>query len=375
MEKRREFLQKSLTGIGGVALGAAFLSGCDDGKKKDATSTQVDPSKTYKWRMAMTWGQGTPILAESAERFAQNVKMMSGGRMTIEIDGANKHKAPLGVFDMVKEGQYDMGHSASYYWKGKDPSFVFFTTMPFGLNAQEQNAWFYYGGGNELMDTLYKQHNLYSFNGGNTSIQMGGWFKKEIKTIEDFKGLKMRIPGFAGEVLSRVGAVPTNIAPGELYTSLEMGNIDALEWVSPALDLPMGFAKIAKFYYTGWHEPASELQFLINRKKYDALPEDLRSIIKVAAQAASFDMLNQSTNDNAQSLQKLKEEYADVQILTFSKEIMARLKKETEDALNETAAKNKFFADVLNSQREYLAKVRDWSRFGDYAYLKASLED
>jgi TRAP-type mannitol/chloroaromatic compound transport system substrate-binding protein len=175
---------------------------------------------------------------------ADLVKEMSGGELEIRIDSANKHKAAFGILDMVKAGQYEMGHSASYYWKGKDPSTMFFSTMPLGMIAPEQYAWFYYGGGMDLMKRVYDKQGVYSFPGG---------------------GLKMRIPGFAGEVLSKLGVVVTNIAPGELYTALERGTIDALEWVGPSLDLNMGFQKIAPYYYTGWHEPATELQFMVNK--------------------------------------------------------------------------------------------------------------
>lgn len=190
-------------------------------------------------------GANTPILGDAPKNMAKLAAEMSNGRIQIRIDSANKHKAPLGVFDMVKSGQYDLGHSSSYYWKGKVPNTLFFSSMPFGMIATEQYAWFYYGGGMPLMEKVYAPHNLLSFPGGNSDIQMGGWFKKEINSVDDLQGLKMRIPGFAGEVLAKLGAKPTNIAPGELYTSLERGTIDALEWVGPAFDLRMGFHKIA----------------------------------------------------------------------------------------------------------------------------------
>ncbi|GAM68363.1 TRAP transporter solute receptor [Vibrio sp. JCM 19236] len=224
--------------------------------------------KVYRLKLAETWGPNFPIFGDATKNMAAMAEKMSNGRLKIRIDSSNKHKAPFGVFDMVKSGQYDMGHSASYYWKGKVPNTLYFTTMPFGMTAPEQYSWFYYGGGMELMEEVYSPHNLMSFPGGNTGVQMGGWFQKEINSVDDLKGLKMRIPGFAGEVLAELGAKPTNIAPGELYTALERKTIDALEWVGPSLDLRMGFHKIAPYYYTGWHEPATELQFLINKRTW-----------------------------------------------------------------------------------------------------------
>ncbi len=220
--------------------------------------------KKVRWKLAMTWGSTLAPFTDAVNNMAQMVETMSGGDFTIRIDASNKHKSPFGVLDMVKLGQYDMAHSASYYWKGKDIALLPFTSMPFGMTTPEQYAWFYYGGGLELMQKAYEPHKVLSFPGGNTGNQMGGWFRKEINSLDDLKGLKMRIPGFAGEVMAKLGLAVTNIAPGELYTSLERGTIDALEWVGPGMDIKMGFHKIAPYYYTGWHEPATELQFLVN---------------------------------------------------------------------------------------------------------------
>ena len=246
--------------------------------------------RVYKWKLATTWGSTLSPFIDAPTNMAKLAKEMSNGRLDIRVDAANKHKAPLGILDMVKGGQYEMGHSASYYWKGKDINTLPFTTMPFGMTAPEQYAWFYYGGGLELMQKAYKRHKVLSFPGGNSGNQMGGWFRKEINSLDDLKGLKMRIPGFAGEVLAKLGVTVTNIAPGELYTSLERGTIDALEWVSPSMDVNMGFHKIAPYYYTGWHEPATELQFLVNERQFKRLPKDLQKILITAMRVAAYDM-------------------------------------------------------------------------------------
>jgi TRAP-type mannitol/chloroaromatic compound transport system substrate-binding protein len=267
-----------------------------------------------------------------------------------------------------------MGHSASYYWKGKDINTLFFTTMPFGMIAPEQYAWFYYGGGMELMDELYSQHNLMSFPGGNTSNQMGGWFQKEIKSLDDLKGLKMRIPGFAGEVLSKLGVVVTNIPAGELYTALDRGTIDALEWVGPSLDLNMGFHKIAPFYYTGWHEPATELQFMVNKKKFDALPKHLQAIVETAMKFAAYDMYARSYNDSAINWDKISTEYPNIKVRTFPKEVMTAMKKENQKLLTEKAAKDPVFKEIYEAQKDYMKKVRKWTEISDYAYLKDNLD-
>ncbi|NLO16873.1 MAG: TRAP transporter substrate-binding protein [Arcobacter butzleri] len=355
--KRRDFIKTSaLTTVGAISV-PNILTASQKAK--------------YSWKIALTWPQNMGIFVDSAVNFAKNVEVMSGGTITIRVDAAEKHKAPLNIFDLVRGGQYEMGHSASYYWKGKESSTVFFTSVPFGMTAQEQNAWFYFGGGMELMDEVYAKHGLYSFNGGNTTNQMGGWFKKEIKSIEDLKGLKMRIPGFAGEVLARVGASPVNIAPGELYTALERGTIDALEWVGPALDIKMGFQKIAPYYYTGWHEPASEMQFLINRKKFDSLPNELKEILKSAMLNSSFMMLNQSQHENAIVWDSMKKEYPNIEIKTFPKEVIEAIKKATLEAYEEESSKNPMFKKVYNSQKEYISKAREWTKISDLAYLNS----
>ncbi|MGR5285706.1 TRAP transporter substrate-binding protein [Vibrio maritimus] len=333
-----------------------------------ATHVQAD-DKVYRLKLAETWGPNTPILGDASKNMAKLAKEMSNGRLIIRIDSANKHKAPLGVFDMVKSGQYDLGHSSSYYWKGKVPNTLYFSSMPFGMTTMEQYSWFYHGGGLELMQQVYSPHNLMSFPGGNSDIQMGGWFKKEINTIDDLKGLKMRIPGFAGEVLAQVGAKPTNIAPGELYTSLERGTIDALEWVGPAFDLRMGFQKIAPYYYTAWHEPGSETQFLVNKKVWQELPDDLKIILETSFRVAAFDMYTQALHENANSWSKMSSEYPDIKVRSFPPEVINALKQANGELLKQQAANDELAKEILDSQASYLNKMREWTNISLQAYL------
>ena len=226
----------------------------------------------------------------------------------------------------------------------------------------------------ELMKKVYDKHGVYSFPGGNTSNQMGGWFRKEINTLDDLQGLKMRIPGFAGEILSKLGVVVTNIAPGELYTALDRGTIDALEWVGPSLDLNMGFQKIAPYYYTGWHEPATELQFMVNKEAYDSLPAHLQAILVTAMQFAAYDMYARSYHDSAVNWATIEKDYPDVTIHTFPPEIIAEMKRINQELLNETAANDPVFKEILDSQNAYMKMARKWTVISDYAYLKDNLE-
>lgn len=322
-----------------------------------------------RWRLAETWGPNFPIFGDTTKNMAKLVKELSNGRFTIRVDSSNKHKSALGIFDFVKSGQYQMGHSASYYWKGKDFNTMFFTTLPFGMTTSEQTAWFYHGGGMELMKTVYDKYGIMSFPGGNTGNQMGGWFRKEIKTVEDLKGLKMRIPGFAGEVLAKLGAKPTNIPSGELYTALERNTIDALEWVGPSLDLRMGFHKIAPFYYTGWHEPATELQFMVNQEAYEKLPKDLQKILTVAMKLAAYDMYTQSTHESGKNLATIQNDYPNVKIRSFPKAVTAKIRIANSELLNEFAAKDPKTKEILDSIYDYQENVRAWTNFSDRAYL------
>ncbi|MCW8925865.1 MAG: TRAP transporter substrate-binding protein [Xanthomonadales bacterium] len=350
------------------------LSACGENQQAANPEPEKVKQETIVWKLAQTWGTGFPIFGDAVIRMADLVKVMSNGEMEIRIDSANKHKAAFGILDMVNAGQYEMGHSGSYYWKGKDASTMFFTTMPFGMIAPEQYAWFYYGGGMELMQRVYEKHGVYSFPGGNTGNQMGGWFRKEINSLDDFQGLKMRIPGFAGEVLSKLGVVVTNIAPGELYTALDRGTIDALEWVGPSLDLNMGFQKIAPYYYTGWHEPGTELQFLVNKEKFDALPEHLQQILTTAMEFAAYDMYARSYHESAVNWASIEKDYPEVKIRTFSPEIISAMKQANAELLAEYAANDPMFKEILESQTAYMKMARKWTEISDYAYLKDNIE-
>nr|WP_238321511.1 TRAP transporter substrate-binding protein [Neptuniibacter caesariensis] len=336
-----------------------------------AASSAMAADKVYKLKLAETWGPNTPILGETTKKMAALADTMSNGRLKITIDSANKHKAPFGVFDMVRAGQYDIGHSASYYWKGKVPNTLYFTTMPFGMTAPEQYGWFYYGEGQALMNEVYGKFGMLSFPGGNTGVQMGGWFQKEINSLEDVKGLKIRIPGFAGEIWAKLGAKPVNIAPGDLYTSLERKTVDAVEWVGPSLDIRLGFHKIAPYYYTGWHEPASELQFMVNKKKFEKLPEDLQTILTTAMRTAAYDMYIQSYHESGVNWDTMKKEFPNIKVKSFPAEVISAMREANDALLKEAAAKDPLTKRIQESQAAYMAKARAWTDISDKAYLNS----
>jgi TRAP-type mannitol/chloroaromatic compound transport system substrate-binding protein len=363
-----KLLTKAIT----LASAITLLSSCGGDDNKSNTVAKIQNNdKTYNLSLAMTWPSSLPIFTDSVKNMAKYANQMSNGRINIRIDDKGKHKAALGIFDLVKSGQYDLGHTASYYYKGKVPETLYFTTMPFGMTTAEQWAWFEHGGGNELMDEVYAKHNLISVNGGNTGNQMGGWFQKEINSVADLKGLKMRIPGFAGEVLAELGAKPTNIPAGELYTALDRKTIDALEWVGPSLDLRMGFHKIAPYYYTGWHEPATELNFLINREKFNAMPADLQAVLKNAMKLAAYEMYVHSTHESAKNWQSMKAEYPNIKVKTFPKEVIAAMKNANASLLEKKSSEGAIAAKIIKSQQDYMQKVRAWSEISDQAYLNS----
>jgi TRAP-type mannitol/chloroaromatic compound transport system substrate-binding protein len=348
-----------------VLLAAVLITGL--------SASAMAKDKVYKWKLATTWGPTLTPFIDAPKNMAKMVKEMSDGRLIIRVDASNKHKSAFGILDMVKAGNYDMGHSASYYWKGKDINTLPFSTMPFGMTTPEQNAWFYYGGGMELMKKVYKKHKVLAFPGGSTGNQMGGWFKKEIKSVSDLKGLKMRIPGFAGEIMAKLGLTVTNIAPGELYTSLERGNIDALEWVGPGMDIKMGFHKVAPYYYTGWHEPGLDLQFLVNEKKFNKLPKDLQAILITAMKVSATDMYTQNYDMSATAWAKMKKDFPKIKVQTFPKEVMDAMKATNKKLRAEITKGKPLLKEILDSQAAYQKKVREWTKMSDFLYLKDNL--
>lgn len=334
-----------------------------------ASGLVAQSKKVYSLKLASSWKKTVPILGSAPAELKKLVEEMSDGRLKLRIDDPAKHKAGLAVMDLVKAKQYDIGYTASYYYKGKDFKLIFFTTVPFGLLPSEQHAWFEYGGGKELAAKVYDEHGLLHFQGGNTGMQMGGLFRKEIKSLEDLQGLKIRIPGMGGEVMSKVGALAVTVPLGELYTSLDRGTIDAVEWISPNFDISMGFQKIAKYYYTGWQEPASETQFLMNKKSHKKLPKDLQLILETAMSKVANGLMKQAVYKNSLAWEKIKTEHPDVQVKSFPKEVLATMSKANDEILDEQAAKDPVFKEILDSQRAFLKKSRAWTKMGDYAYI------
>lgn len=324
----------------------------------------------YHWKMVTTWPKRFPGVGLAPENFARLVKEMSNGRLVIDVYGANEIVPALGVFGAVSSGSVELGHSAAYYWKGKMLAAPLFTTVPFGMNAQEHNGWMHYGGGLELWRELYEPFNLIPFAAGNTGAQMGGWFNKEINSIEDLKGLKMRLPGLGGEVLNRAGGVAVNIPGGELYTSLQSGVIDATEWVGPYNDLAFGFHEIAKYYYyPGWHEPGPMFELIVNKTIYEQLPKDLQRIIEVAARAINQDTLDDYTTRNQGALVELINVH-DVDIKRFPDDVIAKLEEISWQLYDDLSESDPIFAKVYKSYKTYMDNVVAYHKISEEAYYR-----
>lgn len=352
-----------------LIVGLLALTGCGGEKETNSTANTAEV-KTFKWKMVTSWPKNFPGLGTAPETFSKYVEKMSGGRLQVKVFGAGELVPGLEVFDTVSQGTAQMGHSGAYYWKGKIPAAQMFSTIPFGMTATEMNAWLHFGGGLELWQELYKPFGVIPMAGGNSGGQFAGWFKKEINSVEDLKGLKMRMPGLGGEVLKRAGGIPVNLAGGEIFSSLQSGALDASEWVGPYNDLAFGFYQVAQYYYSSvWHETGTTLEFIINEKAFNELPDDLQEIVKIAARAVNQDMLDEYTARNSNALKVLVNEH-NVTLKKFPDDVLLALKNHTQDVLAEEAEKNKDFSRVLKSYQAFMENARDYNDLTLKEYLK-----
>ena len=330
------------------------LVGCKD--EKSSTEQAAAPVQTFEWKMVTAWPKNYPGLGTAANRLAERVATMSNGRLTIKVYAGGELVPPLEVFDAVSRGTAELGHGAAYYWKGKVPAAQFFTAVPFGLSTSEMNAWLSKGGGQALWDEAYAPYGVKPMVVGNTGMQMGGWYNKEINTLDDLKGLKIRMPGLGGEVLSRLGATTVNLPGGEVFTALQSNAIDATDWVSPYNDLAFGLHKAAKFYYyPGWQEPQAVLELLINQKALDSLPADLQAILTEAARAASQDMMDDYVYHNALALDELKQQ--GTQLKRFPDEVLDAMQRESALVLGDLAAQSELNGRIWASMQAFQAQV------------------
>jgi len=357
--KRRDVL----TGAGALAV-----AGCAENQTADC---EAGSQESFSWKMVTTWPPNFPGMGSGVARMAKQIEQASAGRLKIRVYAAGELVPAMEVFDTVSRGTVEMGHGAAYYWKGKSEAAQFFTAIPFGMTAMEMNGWLYFGGGLELYRELYGQFSLVPFPAGNTGVQMGGWFNREINSINDLQGLVMRIPGFGGAVLERAGGTPVTLPGGEIFTSLQTGAIDATEWVGPYNDMVMGLQDAAKYYYyPGWQEPGPSLECIVNQDAWAKLPADLQGIVELACSALNDQMTAEFTARNAEYLAELEQD-ASVQIREFPAEVLAQLRTYSNELVAELIERDESAAKIFASFSAYKKKAQRWSQLSEQAYLNA----
>lgn len=359
-----------------MALAALLLAGCGGGQTNGAPG--ADPAgaaegddRVFQWTLITTWPKNLPGLGMAPERLADRLRIMSKGRLDITVYGAGELVGAFEVFDAVSQGSAEMGHGAAYYWRGKIPVAAMFTTVPFGMTAQEMNAWLHHGGGLALWREVYAPFDLVPMAAGNTGVQMAGWFNKEINSLADMQGLTMRMPGLGGEVLERVGATPVSLPGSEVFSSLQMGVIDATEWVSPFNDLALGLHEVGEYYYyPGWHEPGPTTELIVNQAAWDSLPEDLRMMVETTARMINEDALSEFTAQNSRALEVLVEEH-DVKLRPLPDDVLARLREASLAVVRESAADDPLAQRIYDSYTGFLDRVRAYHAISEQAYINA----
>ncbi|MDJ0533622.1 MAG: TRAP transporter substrate-binding protein [Xenococcaceae cyanobacterium MO_207.B15] len=359
--KRRKML--SYVGIGTTT--ATTLVACNQTQESGVVGDSSLPN--LRWRMVTSWPKSLDTIFQGAQKVCDRVKAITGGKFTIEPYAAGEIVPGLEVLDAVQNGTVESGHTASYYYVGKNPALAFGTSMPFGLTAQQQNAWFYHGGGLEAMHQLYSDFNVISFPAGNSGAQMGGWFKKEVKSLRDFNGLKMRIPGLGGKVMARLGVNVQVLPGGEIFLALDRGAIDAAEWVGPYDDEKLGLNKAASYYYyPGWWEPGSTFELQINKSQWDKLPQEYQEVLKTAAMEANLTMLSQYDALNRQSLQSLIA--SGTKLIPYSREILQAAQAAALEIYQENASKDNSFRQIYEQWDEFRTSVSQWHKINELSF-------
>ena len=349
--KRRAFLKTAAIGAASAAVASPAVA-------------QTMPS--VKWRLTSSYPKSLVTVYGACTRIAKRVAGLTDNKFEIQAFAAGEIVPPLQVLDAVQNGTVECGHTTSFFYVGKDPTFAFDTAMPFGLNTRQQQAWVSEGGGLQLMRDFYKNYNVLHFPAGNTGAQMGGWFRKDIKTVDDLRGLTMRVGGLGAQILAKLGVVPQQIAPGDLYAAMERGTIDAVEWIGPYDDEKLGFAKVAKnYYYPGWWDPCAQVNLYINQKHWDELPKPYQEAIEVASAEENGKMVQIYDARNPAALRRLVSQGA--QLKAFSREILEACEKATFEHYDELAAKNANFKTVYEPWKKFRSDILLWFSVAEIA--------
>jgi len=366
-----ELSRRNLIRGAGIIGAAALVAACDSGAETKGSGGPAILSKKRNLKMVTSWPKNFPGTGTGAARLAKRIEDLSDGQIKIKVYAAGELVGALECFDAVSEGKADMYHAAEYYWQGKSPAFNFFAAVPMGMTANEITAWIRFGGGQELWDELSGGFNVKPLLGGNTGTQMGGWFQKEINSIEDFQGLRIRMPGLGGEVMRRVGATPVTKQVGEIFQALSQGNIDATEWIGPWNDLAFGFHTIVKkYYYPGIHEPGTALGFGTNLDLWQELSPKERNIFENAAMAENDYMYSEFNANNAHALDTLINEHG-VELLRFSDDILAKLAVVSAEVVADVANADELTKRVYDSFMDARRGSMQWGSISEQAFMNA----
>lgn len=358
--ERRQFL----TNAGISAITSATLVSCQSQNKSTVTANTLPE---IKWRMVTSWPKSLDTIFGGVQGICDDVKAMSGGKFTITPYAAGEIVPGLEVLDTVQNGTVECGHTASYYYIGKNPALAFATGLPFGLTAQQQNSWLYHGGGLEAMQKIYSDFNIINFPAGNTGGQMGGWFKKELKSLQDLKGLKMRIPGLGGEVMSKLGVNVQVLPGGEIFLALDRGAIDAAEWVGPYDDEKLGLNKAAQYYYyPGWWEPGPTLDALVNKTSWEKLPLEYQNMFMTATKSCNINMLSQYNVVNQKSLITLIEN--GTKLVAYPQDIMIEGQKVAFNIYESNASKDANFKAIYQPWKAFKDSINKWNNINELSY-------
>ena len=362
---RRKFIKK----IGFGSLAGLSVAACSQDKVTTETKgQQTSTNQTFEWKMVTTWPKNFPIYGVAMERLAKRVYEMSAGRLHIKVYGAGELLPAFESLDAVSKGAVEMAHSSAYYWAGRNPALQFFSSIPFGMNAMQMEAWLHKGGGLELWQQAYKPFNVIPIPTGNTGAQMAGWFNREINSADDLQGLKMRIPGLGGHVLNKLGGTAINLPGPDILTAMQTGAVDAAEWVNPYLDLSFGLHKVAKYYYyPGWQEPGTTLESLINYDAFNALPQDLQEILYSAAQTAGTEMWNDYVANNGEALHKIRQ-MGSIELRRLPQGVLDELRTAATTAAASIAQTSEFAQQVYRSYMDFLEQTRHWLDLSERAY-------
>ena len=358
--KRRQFITNSTIS----AITSATLVSC---QSNNNSTVQANSLPSIQWKMVTSWPKSLDTIFGGAETVCNKVSDMSGGRFQITPYAAGEVVPGLEVMDAVQNATVECGHTASYYYIGKNPALAFATSVPFGLMAEQQNAWLYHGGGLDAIHQIYSDFNIISFPAGNTGAQMGGWFKREIKSLQDLKGLKMRIPGLGGEVMGKLGVNVQVLPGGEIFLALDRGAIDAAEWVGPYDDEKLGLNNAAPFYYyPGWWEPGATLDILVNKSAYEKLPSEYQAMLKTAAKEANLNMLAQYNTLNQQTLPKLLA--SGTKLSAYPQDVLSEAQKISFEIYEENASKDATFKGIYQQWQEFRKGIIEWNKINEFSY-------